>query len=79
MSGQMCWLPTPQANEENILHLRTHSSEDWRPYKAFIQYAVPDYEIPGSSKGWATYQKLLRSGWTLVPATQANKRFVLSR
>jgi len=79
MSGQMCWLPTPQSTEEKILHLRTHVSEDWRSYKVFPQYAVPDYEISGGSRGWTTYQKLLRAGWKLVPDTQVNKQFVLSR
>lgn len=68
MSGQMCWLSVNQSNGENILYLRTNSSEDWQPYKAFPQYAVPDYDIPGGSRGWATYQKLVRAGWKLVPS-----------
>ncbi|MES1022550.1 hypothetical protein ABN584_06590 [Gloeocapsa sp. BRSZ] len=79
MSGQMCWLPGSQSNEEKVLHLRTNASEDWQPYKAFTEYAVPDYKISGGSQGWATYQKLLRAGWILISSTQANKKFILSR
>lgn len=77
MSRQMCWLSVNQANEEKILHLRTNPNADWRPYEAYPQYAVPDYEISGGSRGWATYQKLLRAGWKLVPSAQVNKQFVL--
>lgn len=79
MSGQMCWLPVNPANGENILHLRTNPGEDWRPYQAFPQYAVPDYNIPEGSKGWATYQKLKRAGWKLVASTQANRQFISLR
>ncbi|MBD0390676.1 MAG: hypothetical protein ICV54_30310, partial [Nostoc sp. C3-bin3] len=31
------------------------------------------YQIPNGSKGWATYQKLLKAGWTLVPSARANE------
>lgn len=79
MSGQMCCLPINQLNGEKILHLRTNPSQDWQPFKNYPQYAVPDYNIPGGSKGWATYQKLLRAGWKLIPSTQANKELSFSR
>jgi hypothetical protein len=38
----------------------------WRTYTytAFPQYAVPDYKVANGSKGWATYQSLLKAGWT---------------
>lgn len=70
MVGQMCWLPTVGTNGAKILHLRTASHEHWLPYTRFPQFAVPDYREPGGSKGWATYQKLLKAGWTLIPSAQ---------
>ncbi|MBD2004467.1 MULTISPECIES: hypothetical protein [Cyanophyceae] len=66
MMKQMCWLPVMGTSGEKILHLRTAPNQPWRPYTAFPEYAVPDYEIPGGSKGWATYQKLMSAGWNLV-------------
>nr|WP_199295406.1 MULTISPECIES: hypothetical protein [unclassified Trichocoleus] len=63
---QMCWLPVMGTTGEKILHLRTAPNQPWRPYTAFPEYAVPDYEIPGGSKGWATYQKLMSARWNLV-------------
>ena len=71
MMRQMCWLSRFGESEEKILHLRTAPHEAWRPYTAFPQYSVPDYRVPGGSKGWATYQKLMKAGWVLIPsATQ---------
>lgn len=70
MSKQMCWLPAFGTNGQMILHLRTAPNQPWRPYTAFPQYSVPDYEIPGGSRGWATSQKLRAAGWTLEPSTQ---------
>jgi hypothetical protein len=61
MAGQMCWLPQSGKDGEKILHLRTAPHEAWRPYTAFGQYAVQDYDIPGGSKGFATYQKRIIS------------------
>ena len=68
MMRQMCWLSRFGESEEKILHLRTAPDEAWRPYTAFPQYSVPDYRIPGGSKGWATYQKLMKVGWVLIPS-----------
>jgi hypothetical protein len=73
MLKQMCWLSNLGKDGEKILHLQTAAHESWRPYTAFPQYAVPDYREPGGSKGWATYQKLLKAGWTLVPSAQAQE------
>ncbi|MEM1394771.1 MAG: hypothetical protein AAF757_12560 [Cyanobacteria bacterium P01_D01_bin.116] len=70
---RMCWLSKSGQNGEKILHLQTAPNEPWRPYTAFRQIAVPDYKIPGGSKGWATYQKLLKAGWTIVASTRANE------
>ncbi len=70
---RMCWLSKSGESGEKILHLQTAPNEPWRPYTAFRQFAVPDYKIPGGSKGWATYQKLLKAGWTIVPSARANE------
>lgn len=71
MTGYMCWLPKLGSNGDKILHLRLKPHEPWKPYTAFPHYSVPDYRIPGGSKGWATYQKLLKAGWTLVASAEA--------
>lgn len=67
MSGQMCLLSSLEADKEKILHLRLQPNQPSKPYTSCPEYAVPDYRVPGGSKGWATYQKLLKAGWTLVP------------
>ena len=77
MSGQMCWLPVGKLDGEKVLHIRTNSSESWRPYKACPQYAVADYDIPRGSRSLATYHELLQAGWILVSREQANQEFVL--
>lgn len=77
MLGQMCWL-SQLGGGEKILHLRTSPHQPWQSYTAFSTFAVPDYKIPGGSKGWATYQKLLKAGWTLVPTAQANSCHLLT-
>lgn len=69
MLRQMCWLSRFGTSESKILHLRTSPQEPWRPYTAFPQYSVPDYRIFQGSKGWATYQKLLKAGWNLQSST----------
>ena len=63
MQNEMCWLPS--GGKGLILYLKPEG-RSWQPY-ATSPYAVPDYPVPGGSKGWATYQKLMRSGWVLVP------------
>lgn len=73
MLKQMCWLPLSGSNGDKVLHLRIQSNQPWQPYKAFPAYAVPDYLIPGGSKGWSTYQKLMREGWTLIPVAQVEE------
>lgn len=70
--GQMCWLSPKGGNENKILHLKVQLNQPWRSYTAFPHLSVPDYRIPGGSLGWATYQKLLKAGWTLVPSHKAN-------
>ncbi|MEH2281657.1 MAG: hypothetical protein V7K90_10095 [Nostoc sp.] len=73
MHRQMCWLSKSGGDGEKILYLQTEPNQPWRPYTALGHIAVPDYQIPGGSKGWATYQKLLKAGWTLVPSARANE------
>lgn len=78
MAGQMCWLPTFGTNGQKILHLKLASNEGWRPYTAFPQYAAPDYREPDGSKGWATYQKLTKAGWKLVPSSEVQQPLFLN-
>lgn len=73
MIRQMCWLPMRGSDGEKVLHLRTNPSKPWQPYTACSENAVPDYKIPGGSKGLATYQKLICKGWTLIPSVQAQE------
>lgn len=68
MHKQMCWLSLRGNSGNMVLHLRTAPNQPWRPYTAFPEYAVADYQIPGGSKGWATYQKLKSAGWNLEPS-----------
>lgn len=70
MPGKMCWLSNSGTDGEKILHLQILPNEPWRPYMEVRQYAVADYLIPGGSRGWATYQKLLKQGWKLIPSDQ---------
>lgn len=73
MLRQMCWLPLSGSYREKVLHLRIQPNQPWQPYNAFPAYTVPDYRVPGGSKGWSTYQKLIREGWTLIPTEQAQQ------
>ncbi|NJL61776.1 MAG: hypothetical protein HC903_08040 [Methylacidiphilales bacterium] len=67
MQKRMCWLPNfGEENGQKILHLQIDAHESWRPYTTFPQFSVPDYRIPGGSKGMATFQKLLKEGWEVV-------------
>lgn len=75
MAGQMCWLPAFGTNGQKILHLQTAPNQPWRPYTAFPQIAAPDYREPGGSKGWATYQKLMKAGWKLVASADVMQNF----
>lgn len=78
MTGQMCWLPMLGSNGDKILHLRTAPSQPWRPYTACPEHAVPDYKIAEGSKGWATYQKLMKNKWVLVATDQAMQELAWS-
>jgi hypothetical protein len=58
---KMCWKDTGERLE---LHL--YDSGVWIHYKR-SSLAVPDYNIPGGSKGYATMQALLKQGWEVIP------------
>ncbi len=66
MTGQMRWLPTFTSDGELVLHLRVSQYQPWSPYTSFPEYVVPDHEIQEGSKGYATFQSLLRAGWIAV-------------
>ena len=70
MLRQMFWLPALGSNGQKILYLRTNPNQPWQPYTAFPLYKVPDYNIPQGSKGWATYQKLMKANWTLIASAE---------
>jgi hypothetical protein len=81
MSGQLCWLPKLAAFGANgplILHLRLDRSQPWKPHTAYPGLCVPDYLISRGSKGWATSQKLLQTGWTIIPTHEARRSFAPS-
>jgi hypothetical protein len=60
--GQMTWkIP---GSTESALHLRQNSSQPWRSYKEFPEYAVPD--PVGFSEGYATFLALLKKNWESV-------------
>ena len=50
---------------EKILYINTGTG--WKPYThpSFGKLRVPDYEIAGGSKGYATMQKLLKLGFKM--------------
>ncbi len=79
MSGQMCWLSPSGIDGTKILHIRLQPGQPWKPYTAFPGLSVADYPIPGGSKGWATYQKLFKAGWTLVPTASAHEAALVAR
>ncbi len=70
MRGQMCWLyPGGLSNVQRVLHLRAQAEQPWQPYTHCHEFMVADHNIPGGSKGWATYQLRLREGWQVVAST----------
>lgn len=75
MAGQLCWIPSFVSKGKLTLHLRLEPYHPWKPHTAFPYLCVPDYPIPGGSKGWATSQKLLQSGWTIVSTAQVQASF----
>lgn len=80
MIGQMCWLSSLGEDGEKILYLRLKPNESWVPYTSMPKYSVPDYkDFPNGSKGFATFQKLLRNGWKLIPSTREQVKMSVNR
>jgi hypothetical protein len=75
MAGQLCWIPSFASKGKLILHLRLEPYHPWKPHTAFPNLCVRDYPIPNGSKGWATSQRLLQSGWTIVATAQVKASF----
>jgi hypothetical protein len=71
MAGQLCWLPKFGSRGTLALHVRLEPYHPWKPHTAFPHLCRPDYPIANGTKGWATCQKLLASGWTAIPTAQA--------
>lgn len=67
---EMCWLAHNGNQLKIVLHLREYPHQSWKIYTA-SPHAVPDYKVPRGSKGWATFQKLRKNGWTLISSEQA--------
>ena len=72
MPGKMAWLSSTSGDGTKILFLQPDPSRPFRPYKVYRYLCVPDYQVPGGSKGWSTYQKLLKAGWELVASNKVN-------
>jgi hypothetical protein len=75
MNGQLCWIPTFASKGKLTLHIRLGPTHPWKPHTAFPHLCVPDYLVPGGSRGWATSQKLLQAGWNIVPTAQVKISF----
>jgi hypothetical protein len=53
-------------DRDMLLFVCDSSSEDkWYPYTQSKNY-VPDYLVPGVSKGFATYQNCLKLGYKIL-------------
>ena len=71
---EMAWLEPRSANlptlmeGSKILHLGIYENgrRIWKPYWDFPQFAIIPEPIEAMSKGYATMQKLLTAGWTLI-------------
>jgi hypothetical protein len=72
MTGQMRWLPTFTSDGELVLHLRMSSNQAWSLYTSFPEYTVPEHKIREGSKGYATFQSLLRAGWSTVASPKSH-------
>lgn len=60
-NNKMAWL-----HKNGVSQLYLNIGQGWLPYTSFPSLAKPDYQIPGGSKGYATYQILLKAGWQLM-------------
>jgi hypothetical protein len=75
MSGQLCWLSNFSDRGQLSLYLRLEPHHPWKPHTHYPGLCVPDYPMPGGTKGWATSQKLLQAGWEIVPTREARRSY----
>ena len=75
MAGQLCWIPKFGSNGKLALHLRLEPYHPWKPHTAFPGLCVPDYPILSGTRGWATCQQLLATGWIAIPTSEAKRSF----
>lgn len=64
--NQMAWY-SPTENGDRVLYI--NHNDTWLPYTQ-TPFALPDYLIPGGSKGYATMQFLLMRGYKIVSSEQ---------
>jgi hypothetical protein len=76
MPGQLCWISKFGSNGKLTLHLRLQPHHPWKPHTAFPHLCIPDYPMPGGAKGWATSQRLIQTGWTIIPTAQVKRSFL---
>lgn len=64
--NEMRWqLDRTSSNPQLILHLKPIGAGVFVPYNR-SPHGLPDYKIPNGSKGWATFQALMKQGWVLA-------------
>lgn len=59
----MKWYCPEYGDEEATLLV--NDTGTWQSYRSH-RYYTPSPNVPGHSKGWGTFQKLLKLGYTLV-------------
>jgi hypothetical protein len=69
MTGQMKWMRVKD-DGPLVLHVRMSPLEPWVVYTS-TRFAVSDYDQRGS-KGWTTYQNLLKAGFQLIPTADGD-------
>ncbi|NER99621.1 MAG: hypothetical protein F6J86_38395 [Symploca sp. SIO1B1] len=64
MNRQMCWL-IKDGSYARELYVRESSLSPW------VHYSRSPFKVPdqGKSKGWSTFQSLLKQGWEVVVDT----------
>lgn len=65
MAGRLCWVSPSGEDATKILYLQSAIGQPWKPYTSYPGLTTADYQIPGGSRGYATFQKLLKAGWCI--------------
>lgn len=64
---EMQWRSLSGTDKDEKILFINDSKFGWVPYyKSSLK--VPDYNIPGGSKGYSTMQRLLKLGYTIIPS-----------